>query len=261
MNKKGRINLTIAILLLLFLPIFVFKEYRNLKFSRIYKEVAGEEVAFTQGEDKSFVILDFSDENTPFSVSNLQSIVNQHYPHFRVIFISIGMPTAGAAVAKEYCLKYNPLLPVSSVQFTTREEFYEHFAAMIQNCKDDEVVVHIEGNDWLASPDALLTLNQAYQDPDVWLTYGESIDGLGSGKRETKHTHARSVKPWMTATFKTYYAGLFKQMSFAEVKGAHLFDPNSLMPIVEVAKWHIRFIPDVLYVHSQSSGHGEVLAQ
>jgi glycosyltransferase involved in cell wall biosynthesis len=40
----------------------------------------------------------------------------------------------------------------------------------------EDIVVEVDADDWLLHPFVLQLLNQAYQNPDIWMTYGHFVD-------------------------------------------------------------------------------------
>jgi hypothetical protein len=44
---------------------------------------------------------------------------------------------------------------------------------MIHSCDDDEIIVTVDGDDWLADDDVLKRLNAVYSSDEIWMTYGQ----------------------------------------------------------------------------------------
>ena len=76
---------------------------------------------------------------------------------------------------------------------------------------DEDIVVVMDGDDWLSSNDVLEYLNHTYQNDNVWITYGQhryATDSLGTCKHDdvcfTRYnflnrrvSHLRSYKYWL----------------------------------------------------------------
>ena len=43
----------------------------------------------------------------------------------------------------------------------------------IHSCSDDEIIVQLDGDDWLAHENVLSYLNSIYSTQDVWITFGQ----------------------------------------------------------------------------------------
>ena len=74
----------------------------------------------------------------------------------------------------------------------------------IKGCLDEEIVVLVDGSDWLAHEWVLERLNQYYANPDLWITHGQF---LYYPAFDPKAVSAFSVAPLYLPTF---YASFFK---------------------------------------------------
>jgi len=255
MKAKSTLNLILSTLLLLLLPILISKEYRAFKPKKqtyqLPEESQQPRLTFSNKEEKAFVVVVFSRADEIFSSRALQSVFDQNYPHYRIIYLNIGDEN-GLDEAKDYVQKLASNIPVTFVQCDDDESFQDEFSNVVKHCRNDEIIVHLEGRDWLANEESLTKLNEAYHDPDVWLVYGQYLEypTYRVGKHK-KFPLGRSQKPWMGARFKSYYAGLVKQVKFSDLQSS-----DFLASIVEMAKWHIRYVPEVLSVQSTRKKKG-----
>ena len=97
----------------------------------------------------------------------------------------------------------------------TRRKAALHNAVETWNAlPDDEIVVWLDGDDWLAHDRALEVLAETYTDPDVWLTYGQFMmpDGtIGFASRYPEDANVRKLD-WRATHLKTFRAGLVKKI-------------------------------------------------
>lgn len=114
-------------------------------------------------EEKPFVIIVPSYNNSAFVEKNLRSIFSQSYKNYRVIYIDDHS-------ADDTYLKAKNL--IADLQQTHRTELIrneQNLGALanlynaIFRCHDYEIVVLVDGDDFLAHEHVLSTLNQAYQ--------------------------------------------------------------------------------------------------
>lgn len=130
----------------------------------------------------------------------------------------------------------------------------------IHQCPDDAIILVLDGDDHLAHDRVFEKINQVYQDPHVWLTYGQ-YQQYPSG--DIGHCHAlpdEVIKynrirkyPFVTSHLRTFYAGLFKKIKKKDLMYNGDFfritsDLAFMFPMIEMAGDHVRFIPDVLYI-------------
>jgi glycosyltransferase involved in cell wall biosynthesis len=213
-------------------------------------------------EEKSFAIVIPSYNNSKWYEQNLDSVFFQKYQNYRVIYIADG-PTDGTGELVEKYIEMN----YPEKQFTLiKNEFKKGPLAClyqgISSCKKEEIVIDLDGNDWLAHDYVLLHLNAIYADPDVWMTYGqftfypEYREGFASQIPKDVMDN-NSFRSWIgVSTFpRTFYAALFQAIPKEDLiyEGnfiAKAFDLAYSIPMMEMAAKHIRFVPSILYIYN-----------
>lgn len=133
----------------------------------------------------------------------------------------------------------------------------------------DDIIVEVDADDWLLHPFVFDYLNQAYQDPNVWMTYGHYIEYPSGQVGGHFHMHLRDDNnireyPFAYSHLKTYKAWLFDK-----VPREYLIDPRTgkywrttadfamCMPMVEMAgKDRIIRFDQPMYVYNTSEDLG-----
>lgn len=136
----------------------------------------------------------------------------------------------------------------------------DNFHNVAHECQPDDILVSLDGDDWLSHPGVLDRVNKAYADPSVWLTYGSFVhaDGRPGFASEYKTDDFRS-QPWRATHLKTFRAGLFQKLTDEDLKrdGRYrdlCWDMTIMFPMLEMAGLeHSRFITDVLYVYNYAN--------
>ena len=151
------------------------------------------------------------------------------------------------------------------------------------NPDDEDVIVHLDGDDWLADEKALATVNENYSDGDVWLTYGNCqrlVDGQYSpmpmyalsneivteayGLHRPFQAYPEEVVqkadfrfyPWCGLHLRTFKYKLLRRIDrgdFLDDKGNYFrfaTDMAVMIPMLEMAQDRIRYIPEVLYIYN-----------
>ncbi|MDN3507638.1 MAG: hypothetical protein P0S94_01810 [Simkaniaceae bacterium] len=257
MGKKGIFNLVFTLFLILLIPTVILIERKNFRPKKEQYKLPQESEAigraYAQEGDKSFVVIVLSQEGDSFSLQNIDSIMNQKYPDFRVIFVNFGEDHTTLSDTKNYIDEQGLKHRVSFINSSDHSSAdYYH---IITACRDEEIIVQMDAKDWLASDFILEKLNETYEDSDVWLTYGQYLEypSLEKGRIRSERTTKKTPTPWVFSRLKTFYAGLFKEVQQKENASGNPGDPSFLFPMLEMAKWHVRFIPEVLYVKSNTS--------
>ncbi len=262
-SKASSVHKVIAVLLMLIAPLFFFKEYKTLVSQKFFSKGVYSDVVintFKNKKEKSFVIFVFSDDESPVTEKNFKSISDQNYTSYKISFIDSSSTNKNMTAAKALSEELGINNKVTYYRPTYSNSFSDIYFNALQACKDEDIIVQLEACDWLANPHVLDKLNEIYNDPDVWLTYCKHInDPNSSGATQySRYENGRKKtsklqSPWLISNLKTYYVGLVKQIDKKTVfgeKGEENYEEDVMRALVQISKWHIRFIPEVLYFHS-----------
>jgi len=134
--------------------------------------------------------------------------------------------------------------------------------------REDDVVVIVDGDDRLIDNGVLDRLNREYENPDVWLTYGQYVTAEnlalgrmvpGCNKPLTDIMTTRRVEVNFSH-LKTFKYHLWKHVSDADLRGRDggyiksAFDVALMVPMVELAGIkHVKFIDTILYVYNMGN--------
>lgn len=265
MSKSNSFQKVLAVFLLLFISAFFLKEYKTLLARK--KFISGSHSEYlTQdypvNSIKSFVVLIVANDNFPFVDKNLRSISGQNYPAFNIVFIDTSSDLNNLSKAKKLAQDLGIEKKISFYKSSEMDEYKVIYYQALNHFKDDEIVVHLEASDWFADSYVLERLNEIYKDPDVWLTYSEHINRQDQllGKEKTLFKNSKKISPsiqapWLVSHFKTYYVGLAKQVNIEMLskKSSSNIDEIIMKTLLHISKWHIRFIPEVLFIHNEIS--------
>jgi len=130
----------------------------------------------------------------------------------------------------------------------------ENLISTIYSLSPETIVVWLDGDDFLVRPDALEIVAKAYQDPNVWMTYGQFRWPSGevgccaeypSGVVES-NTYRQWY--WLASILRTFKAGLFQQLDRAYLRSTNgsCVDQLIMLPLLELAGGRHRFIGQVL---------------
>lgn len=143
-------------------------------------------------------------------------------------------------------------------------------AGMVQaiaslDCSDDDVIVIVDGDDWLSHPDVLSHLRTIYDSEDVYITWGQcEISPAGPTPMKYAQPIPQMVIDqklyrqipfvfWHLGTFKYYLWRHLKDEDLRDENGAYLLlmkDKATLWPMLEMAGQKIRFVPETLLIYN-----------
>ena len=107
-----------------------------------------------------FVILVCSYNNQKWYEKNLLSILNQDYPYFRVINTDDASTDQTAELVSKFLKGHDPECKVSLIRNFRNTKQTGNIYAMAHNCLDNENLVTVDGDDWLAHENVLTKLNE-----------------------------------------------------------------------------------------------------
>lgn len=212
---------------------------------------------------KKFVIVIPSYQNSQWFEKNLGSVLAQNYEQFRVIYVDDCSPDGTGNLVEKYLEANNFSHKVKLIKNSQRVGAMENLYQMIHSCEDDEIIVTLDGDDWLAHPDVLTKLDQVYSDPNVWMTYGQyrswPDNAIGCCKQIPNEVIERNgfrTYQWCSSHLRTYYTWLFKRIPKEDFLGPDgkivpmTWDLYKMFPMLEMSGYRSKFIPDVLYIYN-----------
>lgn len=209
--------------------------------------------------DKKFVVTIPSYNNLKWCEKNIQSVLSQRYSDFRII-ITDDCSDDGSGEILSKIAEGND--KVTLIKNKDRLKTMANIYQMGHLCKDDEIIVHLDGDDWLAHDNVLSELNKYYTKHDVWTTYGQHKcypdESLGTSRQVPQFiidTNGFRKYRWCSSHLRTYYAWLFKRIKKEDfMYDGKFFSMTSdlavMFPILEMAGKRQLFIHDVLYVYN-----------
>lgn len=212
--------------------------------------------------EKLFVIVIPSYNNSNWYKKNLDSVLSQNYKNYRIIYIDDNSDDQTYALVKKYVQKKK----IKNITLIKNEKrigaLGNHYNA-IQICKDNEIIVSLDGDDWFANNYVLSYLNDVYQDQNIWMTYGQFINWptnkIGWCKKypqETINKNAFREYGFFAAQPRTYYAWLAKKIEIKDLldenKNFYFVagDTALMFPLLEMSANHTKFITNILYVRN-----------
>ncbi|MCH9617815.1 MAG: hypothetical protein SP4CHLAM5_11620 [Chlamydiia bacterium] len=215
-------------------------------------------------EEKPIVVIIPSYNNQEFYRKNLDSIFMQKYSNYRVIYANDASTDHTAELVLEYSKHLPSAVPFTMINNKVNIGPIGNIYHMIHSCRDDEIIVTVDGDDWLLTDRALERINQAYADDGVWMTYGSDTNSYipqGHSKPMPlsvlrNRTH-RKCK-WSWSHIRTCYAGLFKTIPEQRWKRDGRFfdtagDVAFILYLMDLCGEHTFFIPENLYYYNMDN--------
>jgi glycosyltransferase involved in cell wall biosynthesis len=131
----------------------------------------------------------------------------------------------------------------------------------------EDVIVTLDGDDWLSRRDVLYALNQIYQNSDCRMTYGSYAEYPSGIKGKfakqipnewVANSFLRSA-PWQASHLRTFKHDLWKRIDPADLKDADgnfyrmAWDLAFMFPMLEMAGTKSTHVTEPLYVYNMSN--------
>lgn len=212
--------------------------------------------------NKKFVIVIPSYNNSKWCDKNIASAINQNYKDYRVIFMDDCSSDNTFEIVEKQVAASTVKDKFTLIKNASRVGALENLYTAIHSCDDDEIILTLDGDDWLANENVLNKLNEAYSSDDVWMTYGQyqNYPDGGTGVAQQIPVNIAAAGSfrqftWCSTHLRTFYAWLFKNIKKEDLcyEGkfmAMTWDMAMMFPMLEMSGHRSKFISDFLYTYN-----------
>ncbi|MFA6066325.1 MAG: glycosyltransferase family 2 protein [Candidatus Babeliaceae bacterium] len=219
--------------------------------------------------DKNFVVIIPTYNNQNRCIANLMSVLGQLYNNYRVIIIDDASTDGTGDILEQFISYYQLHDKVILIRNQSRQGALANIYKAAHMCDPYEIIVDLDGDDWLAYDGVLSYLNNVYQDESVWMTYGQFLQYPLGHKgwcrqlpQEIIENNAYREYLWITSALRTFYAKLFQLIKKEDLQYHNTFFPITsdlafMFPMLEMAGNHSKFIKKVLYIYDRNTGSND----
>ena len=234
------------------------------------RRVRQEKLAHPVALQKSFVIVIRSYNNADWYEKNLRSVFEQKYDNYRVIYIDDASKDHTSDLVKSYIAKMGKEEKVSLIRNENNLGASANLYFAAHSCSDGEIIVLLDGDDWLAHDEVLKKLNEVYADPNVWMTYGSYVTypayerGVYARELPEKVVQKNQIRKfvknelWPLSALATFYAELYKEIRLRDcLFEGRFFDAAAdvafMVPLAEMAGRRAKYLDEVLYIYNRAT--------
>ena len=194
-------------------------DYFNLNLNKMIKIP---KYNFVPIKNKNFIFIIASYNNENYYKKNLDSVVNQTYKNWKIIYVDDCSSDNTNNLVNEY-IKNNKLENKFMLirNKTNMKQAYSRYQCY-KYCDDNDVICFLDGDDWLYDDFVLEKLNNEYNN-DIMITYGSYCkfedNNLGPVIKASKYKSKiinlgsyRKSKGWYGIPLRTGYAKIYKEM-------------------------------------------------
>lgn len=197
---------------------------------------------------------------------NLSSVLAQRYRNFRIIYVDDCSSDGTGELVEKFITERNSWNLLDLIRNPVRIGALHNLYSTIHMCHDDEIVILLDGDDWLAHDGVLKKINEVYADPNCWMTYGQYLswpDNMIGYSREIPPEIIESnnfrENEWCSSHLRSFYAWLFKSIKMEDLISPHgtfydmAWDQAIMFPMLEMSGHRAKFISDVLYIYNAAN--------
>jgi len=231
--------------------------------------------------NNKFKIIIPSYNNSNWIEYNISSVLNQTYSNYEVLYIDDA--SSDDTFNKVVSIVGNDSRWKVIKRLENKGATYNYFFGEVQQYLDnnEDIVLHLDGDDWLIDENVLSNLNNFYVNKDVWMTYGKfycysgSEDVIEGNPQNTEYPEfvmdnklfRRDV--WRASHLRTYKTFLYKKLDlkdlFSKIDNKlfwHASDLAFQYPFMEMCpKDKLGIVDFPTYVYNQSPKNSERTAE
>jgi hypothetical protein len=216
--------------------------------------------------EKRLVVIIPSYNNSRYYKQNLDSVFNQMYQNYRIIYIDDASSDSTGALVENYVNEKHQGSRVTLIRNKQRVGALANIYNAIRLCEPNDIIINLDGDDVFFDNNVLAYINKIYQDLSVWMTYGQfryvPQEGYGRAQqlplRIIQNNDFRSYD-WVTSAPRTFYVQLFNKIDPKDLRDQDgkffkvAWDLAYMFPMLEMAGFHSRFIARILYDYNRSN--------
>ncbi|MES2199485.1 MAG: glycosyltransferase family A protein, partial [Chlamydiota bacterium] len=244
--------------------------------------------------ERPIVIVIPSYNNIDWYRNNLDLVLRQDYTNYRVIYINdCSSDKTGEHVEEtvkqftddyqviSFDAVYDEHISVSTKAFGDLINKEKHFFTLVNNkyrrgcllanlypavcsSQDEEIIVTVDGDDWLPHTNVLKEVNVFYASGDVWLTHGRFIEYPGNGSNWSLKIPEEVIKQngfrqyRLPSHLRTFYSWLFKKIQLKDLLYNGKFFPMTgdmamMFPMIEMAGERHAYSESINYVYNMAN--------
>lgn len=198
----------------------------------------------------------------------INSVTMQEYDNYRYLLVDDLSDDGTYEMAKELESQNDKVtvLRADQKKYSLRN-IYDGIHA--HNPEPDDIIVTLDGDDWLSNKRVFNILNDKYNETGCWMTYGSYMEfpsghrGIESSAYPTEELTDENFNfregKWRVSHLRTFKFALFdkiKYEDFLDWNGEFYktsIDKAFMYPMIEMARDKCEFIEDLLYVYNFSN--------
>lgn len=194
----------------------------------------------------------------------VNTLMSQKYDNFKVLFVD-DCSTDGSFDKLPHDNEKAVVIK-NETRKTALENIHD---AIVNHCDPDDIIVLVDGDDWLPNKNVLSYINDFYNQNDCWIMYGQAnwTDGRRGFASAYSAEEFKNIRksPFRVSHLRTFRAGLYQKIKeqdseFSCMKDSSggfykmTYDVAIMFPILEMAGVEkVAFNDTILYIYNRNN--------
>lgn len=192
----------------------------------------------------------------------LNSIITQSYTEFKC-YITDDMSTDNSvSLVKKIIRNDDRFILIENKLKLYQSGNYDQVIRNNSNINDKDIIIEVDGDDWLPDNDTLNRINQVYLDENVWIANGRfkySTGRIGFSSKQIINDNLRH-SDFTASHIRTWRAFLWRKINIDDLKDENgdywtiASDLAFMFPMLEMSgEEHYRFMSDINYIYNEEN--------
>ncbi len=190
------------------------------------------------------------------------SIMGQSFKDFKCYITDDLSTDNSVAIVKKLIADDDRFILIENTEKLYQPGNYDQVIRDNKNINDNDVIIEIDGDDWLPNSKTLEKIHQVYQDDNVWITNGSFKYSNGTNGFSSKQKLDENLRQSrMTCShMRTWRAFLWRKINQEDLKDENGYywkvtgDLAFMFPMLEMSgDEHYKFIEDITYVYNEQN--------
>jgi glycosyltransferase involved in cell wall biosynthesis len=187
--------------------------------------------------------------------------MNQSYKDFKCYITDDLSTDNSVAIVKELIKDDDRFILIENKEKHYQVGNYDQVIRNNPNINDNDIIVEVDGDDWLPDEDVFKRIHDVYKNDDVWITNGSFVFSNGSqGFSRKQDIPYLRVSSFSASHMRTWRAFLWRNIKEDDLKDetgtywSAAGDTSFMFPMLEMAgEEHYHFLEDINYVYNDTN--------
>ena len=220
---------------------------------------------YTMQKQNKFIIVVPVYNAEKYIFTCIESILKQTYKNYELIVVNDKSTDRTKSLLSNRHTKYKKIKPFMIIERLKNSgsplDSFSYGIDMLPSNDPEDIIITVDGDDYLYDNNVLDYLNSIYQDPNIWMSYGQYVPLSKTYKNYCKpiidFRNYRRNEYWCTSHLRTLKRKIWNNIDPRDLKDEngnfykYAGDLAYMFPALEMCgPKHTKFIDKVLYVYN-----------